>query len=160
MITLSILLAASVIINLIQGRSCAKLNDDAAGLNITIESLRGDLNHMHHRRNEDSKWATQTLRKMQQELSDELIEKTKTKEDAVEKLSTIRFFVEIPVLGDRLTLFSLGRGPCGKVVTRLQYKESAERLVITQYCEDGERKEFIYKKSDIKGRIEKTYTTH
>jgi len=53
------------------------------------------------------------------------------------------------------TKFTLGLGPCGKVVTELAIHTdpTASVLVIHQVCEDGSTKQFTYKMSDILGRI-------
>lgn len=159
MITLSILLAASVIANLIQGWAGMKLNEDVAGLNMTIETLRGDIRLMAERKNEDSRWTAQTLRRMQQELSDELI--YKAKKDFTPVLTAIKFSARVPGKGLQKTLFTLGLGPCGKLVDELQLTESSNYVTIKQVCKaDNEIKSFVYPRSDIEGRVERTYTTH
>jgi len=52
------------------------------------------------------------------------------------------------------THFKLGLGSCGKVVTKLAFVETDKTYTILQTTEDGERKEFIYQRDHIVGRIE------
>lgn len=69
-------------------------------------------------------------------------------------ISSIRFTARVPTDGWVKTTFKLGRGSCGKDVKLLRFKEEADRYIITQVCTDDERKEFIYFKTDVDGRIE------
>lgn len=69
-------------------------------------------------------------------------------------ISSIRFTARVPTDGWVKTTFKLGRGTCGKDVELLRFKEEADRYIITQVCTDDERKEFIYFKADVDGRIE------
>lgn len=69
-------------------------------------------------------------------------------------ISSIRFTARVPTDGWTKTTFKLGLGNCGKVVKLLRFKEESDRFIITQVCEDNERKEFIYFKADVDGRIE------
>jgi hypothetical protein len=56
-------------------------------------------------------------------------------------------------------LFRLGKGPCGKVVTKLTatWLGAPDRLVIRQDYETGPSKDFIYLVKDMTGRVEVTY---
>lgn len=75
------------------------------------------------------------------------------------KLTAIKFCAKMPNLPQFLrTEFKLGVGPCGKNVTRLAWEEHSDHYMLTQWCEDGERKEFKYLKSELSGRIEKCIT--
>lgn len=66
-------------------------------------------------------------------------------------------------------VFSLGLGPCGRVVTKLDYEILGDLMVIRQtsfpvdtsklhqaYGVNSEIKQFTYKMSDVHGRIEAT----
>lgn len=79
--------------------------------------------------------------------------------DNRKKLAGIKFTAWIPHLGWERTEFKLGLGRCGLVVEALGWKEESDRYVLTQWCETGERKEFIYMKEEIKGRIELQYNS-
>lgn len=73
------------------------------------------------------------------------------------KLCVIKFTANIPLSGWTKTEFKLGVGPCGKEVTNIQLTEKPDHYIVTQWCTDGERKEFEYKKEDVAGRIERAY---
>lgn len=73
------------------------------------------------------------------------------------KLCGIKFTANIPLTGWTKTEFKLGVGPCGKEVTSIQLIEKPDHYIVTQWCTDGERKEFEYKKEDVAGRIERAY---
>lgn len=51
------------------------------------------------------------------------------------------------------TVFILGLGPCGKVVSKLSMSRDEKFLTIKQTHADGTSKDFIYKLEDIIGRI-------
>ncbi|UTQ78144.1 hypothetical protein [Aeromonas phage JELG-KS1] len=73
-------------------------------------------------------------------------------------LESVKFYARVPSYsGHQKTEFKLGLGPCGLVVKTLNMTEQADRIVIEQLCENGERKTFDYFKSDIEGRIEKRW---
>lgn len=55
-----------------------------------------------------------------------------------------------------VTEFKLGAGPCGLSVSRLDIQLNPDSVHIGQECSDGTFTEFVYKKSDIIGRIEVT----
>lgn len=73
------------------------------------------------------------------------------------KLCGIKFTANIPLTGWTKTEFKLGVGPCGKEVTSIQLIEKPDHYIVTQWCTDGGRKEFEYKKEDVAGRIERAY---
>ena len=73
------------------------------------------------------------------------------------KLCGIKFTANIPLTGWTKTEFKLGVGPCGKEVISIQLVEKPYHYVVTQWCTDGERKEFEYKKEDVAGHIERAY---
>lgn len=78
-------------------------------------------------------------------------------------ITAIKFTAHVPTAGWIHTEFKLGKGPCGKEVTAIHWVEKDDRYELTQTCTDGERKEFIYYKKDVEGRIEIAYkanTTH
>ena len=75
-------------------------------------------------------------------------------------LNGVKFTANVPHLGWTKTEFKLGLGPCGKEVTAIQLVEKDDRYVLTQWCSDGERKEFEYKKEDVSGRIERSYKAY
>ena len=57
-------------------------------------------------------------------------------------------------------MFTLGLGPCGKVVERMDcdvVDGGAPVVAIEQYCTDGTVKAFIYPFSQLTGRIELVY---
>lgn len=56
------------------------------------------------------------------------------------------------------TIFSLGEGACGKNVKSLDVYDTSTEMFITQYHTDGTKKDFIYKKTDIVGRVEIQYS--
>lgn len=76
------------------------------------------------------------------------------------ELVEARFIAYVPGVGDKVTHFKLGLGPCGKVVSKLTIRYLSHATVIEQTCEDGEIKEFLYRNDDIKGRVALTYRTH
>lgn len=53
------------------------------------------------------------------------------------------------------TEFKTGLGPCGKTVTHFTVETDERHLTIHQHHTDGSHKEFIYRLSDIDGRIQK-----
>lgn len=77
------------------------------------------------------------------------------------KVTAIRFYVYEDLGTDipKCHTFKLGLGPCGKVVTSLMVNDAYEGqyLRIIQVTEDGERKVFTYRFSQIAGRIDITY---
>ena len=55
------------------------------------------------------------------------------------------------------TEFKTGLGKCGKTVTHLEVTQDERLLTIYQYHTDGSHKEFVYRVSDIDGRIQKCF---
>lgn len=55
------------------------------------------------------------------------------------------------------TEFKTGPGKCGKTVTHLSVTQDERLLTIFQYHTDGSHKEFVYRVSDIDGRIQKCF---
>lgn len=86
------------------------------------------------------------LRAKNNKLTDELL--------LTSDLKSVRFSANIPGQGWTRTEFKLGLGPCGLNVKSLRWTETPERYIIEQLCTNGERKEFVYEKSDVAGRIE------
>ena len=56
------------------------------------------------------------------------------------------------------TIFGLGEGACGKTVSSLEVDDTATEMAITQRHSDGTKKVFVYKKTDIIGRVEIQYS--
>lgn len=55
------------------------------------------------------------------------------------------------------THFKTGLGPCGKTVKWFTVTNTERELIIHQHHEDGTHKDFIYRRSDIDGRIQYDY---
>lgn len=55
------------------------------------------------------------------------------------------------------TIFGLGEGACGKTVSELRVNSSPTEMTIIQFHDDRTKKEFVYKKTDIVGRVEIQY---
>lgn len=55
------------------------------------------------------------------------------------------------------TEFKTGPGPCGKTVTYFTTNRDDRHLTITQKHTDGSHKKFIYRLSDIDGRIQEDW---
>lgn len=53
--------------------------------------------------------------------------------------------------------FTLGNGPCGKDVAKLDMEDVNGLFRITQWHGDGSYKVFIYRRQDVLGRIELGY---
>lgn len=86
------------------------------------------------------------LRKSLKEAQNELL--------MVSDLIHIKFTARLPDGQPVKTLFKLGLGPCGLHVKSLRWTELEDRYLIDQLCTNGERKQFIYYKSEVVGRIE------
>lgn len=86
------------------------------------------------------------LRKLLKEAQDELM--------MVSDLMHIKFTAVLPDGSHAKTLFKLGLGPCGLHVKSLRWTELEDRYLIDQLCTNGERKQFVYYKSEVVGRIE------
>lgn len=72
----------------------------------------------------------------------------------VSDLMHIKFTAVLPDGTHTKTLFKLGLGPCGLHVKSLRWTELEDRYLIDQLCTNGERKQFVYYKSEVVGRIE------
>lgn len=57
----------------------------------------------------------------------------------------------------RPTHFKTGPGPCGETVKWFTVTDTERELIIHQHHEDGTHKDFIYRRSDIDGRIQYDY---
>lgn len=86
------------------------------------------------------------LRKSLKEAQDELM--------MVSDLIHVKFTAVLPDGTHSKTLFKLGLGPCGLHVKSLRWTELDDRYLIDQLCTNGERKQFVYYKSEVVGRIE------
>lgn len=86
------------------------------------------------------------LRKALNEAQDELM--------MVSDLIHVKFTAVLPDGTHSKTLFKLGLGPCGLHVKSLRWTELEDRYLIDQLCTNGERKQFVYYKSEVVGRIE------
>jgi hypothetical protein len=86
------------------------------------------------------------LRKALKEAQDELM--------MVSDLIHVKFTAVLPDGTHSKTLFKLGLGPCGLHVKSLRWTELDDRYLIDQLCTNGERKQFVYYKSEVVGRIE------
>lgn len=75
-------------------------------------------------------------------------------------LHEISFYTPSPFGDDVKHIYNLGLGPCGRTVTRLEYKEDATGLTIYQFCDDDlPAKEFHYFPHLIKSKVTRTVTT-
>lgn len=70
------------------------------------------------------------------------------------ELQSVRFTAMVPNVGPVRTEFKLGYGPCGLNVIALRWTEKEDRYEIEQLCSNGERKDFVYMKHDVMGRLE------
>lgn len=101
-----------------------------------------DVNELREHQRERMKF----LRKSLKEAQDELM--------MVSDLIHVKFTAVLPDGTHSKTLFKLGLGPCGLHVKSLRWTELEDRYLIDQLCTNGERKQFVYYKSEVVGRIE------
>lgn len=101
-----------------------------------------DVNELREHQRERMKF----LRKSLKEAQDELL--------MVSDLIHVKFTAVLPDGTHSKTLFKLGLGPCGLHVKSLRWTELDDRYLIDQLCTNGERKQFVYYKSEVVGRIE------
>lgn len=101
-----------------------------------------DVNELRVRQRDRMKF----LRKSLNESQDELL--------LVSDLIHVKFTAVLPDGTHSKTLFKLGLGPCGLHVKSLRWTELDDRYLIDQLCTNGERKQFVYYKSEVVGRIE------
>lgn len=140
--------------------------DYADGIKITerhvsadMESMRKHINWLESKLNDEKdrvmdlsgRIATQRdrlkhLRKALKDAQNELL--------MVSDLMHIKFTAVLPDGSHTKTLFKLGLGPCGLHVKSLRWTELEDRYLIDQLCTNGERKQFVYYKSEVVGRIE------
>lgn len=129
-----------------------RLADDKASLSRKARYLEGeleeekqkvrDVNELRARQLDRMKF----LRKSLKEAQDELM--------LVSDLIHVKFTAVLPDGTHAKTLFKLGLGPCGLHVKSLRWTELDDRYLIDQLCTNGERKQFVYYKSEVVGRIE------
>lgn len=121
------------------------LNKQVSWLERELESEKQkvrDVNELRERQRERMKF----LRKSLKEAQDELM--------MVSDLIHVKFTAVLPDGTHSKTLFKLGLGPCGLHVKSLRWTEMDDRYLIDQLCTNGERKQFVYYKSEVVGRIE------
>lgn len=129
-----------------------RLADKADSLSRQVRYLEGaleeekqkvrDVNELRERQRDRLKF----LRKSLNEAQDELL--------MVSDLIHVKFTAVLPDGTHAKTLFKLGLGPCGLHVKSLRWTELDDRYLIDQLCTNGERKQFVYYKSEVVGRIE------
>lgn len=129
-----------------------RLADKADSLSRQVRYLEGALeeekqkvrfvNELRERQRDRLKF----LRKSLNEVQDELL--------MVSDLIHVKFTAVLPDGTHSKTLFKLGLGPCGLHVKSLRWTELDDRYLIDQLCTNGERKQFVYYKSEVVGRIE------
>ena len=129
-----------------------RLADKADSLSRQVRYLEGEL-ESEKRRVRDSeelrmhqRVRMQFLRKSLKEAQDELM--------MVSDLIHVKFTAVLPDGTHSKTLFKLGLGPCGLHVKSLRWTELEDRYLIDQLCTNGERKQFVYYKRAVVGRIE------
>lgn len=137
--------------DILHGKVC-RLSEDKVSLDKQVRWLESRLEEEKQKvRDVDELRARQRdrmkfLRKSLNEAQDELI--------LVSDLIHIKFTAVLPDGTHSKTLFKLGLGPCGLHVKSLRWTELDDRYLIDQLCTNGERKQFVYYKSEVVGRIE------
>lgn len=81
--------------------------------------------------------------------------------DNKHEIQSIKFYAMIPKQGGepetKGTFFSVGKAEGSKSpIRRLSVSYGASYIIVHQITEDGEAKSFLYKLSDIVGRVEVT----
>ena len=133
-------------------RKVIRLADRAESLGRQVRYLEGDLESERQKvRDVEELRARQRdrmkfLRKSLDEAQNELL--------MVSDLIHVKFTALLPDGQPVKTLFKLGLGPCGLHVKSLRWTELEDRYLIDQLCTNGERKQFVYYKSEVVGRIE------
>lgn len=132
-----------------------RLADKADSLSRQVRYLEGelesekqkvrDVNELRERQRERMKF----LRKSLKEAQDELL--------LTSDLVHVKFTAVLPDGTHAKTIFKLGLGPCGLHVKSLRWTELDDRYLIDQLCTNGERKQFVYYKSEVVGRREFRY---
>ena len=129
-----------------------RLADKADSLSRQVRYLEGelesekqkvrDVNELRERQRDRMKFLRKSLKEAQDELT------------MVSDLIHVKFTAVLPDGTHSKTLFKLGLGPCGLHVKSLRWTELYDRYLIDQLCTNGERKQFVYYKSEVVGRIE------
>lgn len=129
-----------------------RLADKADSLSRQVRYLEGelesekqkvrDVNELRARQRDRMTFLRQSLKEAQDELM------------MVSDLIHVKFTAVLPDGTHSKTLFKLGLGPCGLHVKSLRWTELDDRYLIDQLCTNGERKQFVYYKSEVVGRIE------
>lgn len=129
-----------------------RLADKADSLSRQVRYLEGelesekqkvrDVNELRERQRDRMMFLRKALKKAQDELL------------LVSDLIHVKFTAVLPDGTHSKTLFKLGLGPCGLHVKSLRWTELEDRYLIDQLCTNGERKQFVYYKSEVVGRIE------
>lgn len=129
-----------------------RLADDKASLDRKVRRLESEV--------EDRKQEVRDLIELRANQRDRMKHLRKSLKDAqnelllVSDLMHIKFTAVLPDGSHVKTLFKLGLGPCGLHVKSLKWTELEDRYLIDQLCTNGERKQFVYYKSEVVGRIE------
>ncbi len=129
-----------------------RLFADKVSLNKQVRWLESELEHEKQKvrdvneLREHQRGRMKFLRKSLKEAQDELM--------MVSGLIHVKFTAVLPDGTHSKTLFKLGLGPCGLHVKSLRWTELEDRYLIDQLCTNGERKQFVYYKSEVVGRIE------
>lgn len=129
-----------------------KLTDDKSSLDRKVKWLESELM--------DEKQKVRDVNELRANQRDRMKHLRKALKDAqnellmVSDLMHIKFTAVLPDGSHAKTLFKLGLGPCGLHVKSLRWTELEDRYLIDQLCTNGERKQFVYYKSEVVGRIE------
>ena len=129
-----------------------RLADKADSLSRQVRYLEGEL--------ESEKQKVSDVNELRGHQRDRMKHLRKALKDAqnelllVSDLMHIKFTAVLPDGSHAKTLFKLGLGPCGLHVKSLRWTELEDRYLIDQLCTNGERKQFVYYKSEVVGRIE------
>lgn len=129
-----------------------RLADKADSLSRQVRYLEGEL--------ESEKQKVSDVNELRGHQRDRMKHLRKALKDAQNELLLasdlmhIKFTAVLPDGSHAKTLFKLGLGPCGLHVKSLRWTELEDRYLIDQLCTNGERKQFVYYKSEVVGRIE------
>ncbi|QEG09954.1 hypothetical protein KMI2_24 [Klebsiella phage KMI2] len=129
-----------------------RLADDKASLSKQVRWLESRLEEEKQKERDEKELRGRQrermkfLRKSLKEAQNELL--------MVSDLIHIKFTARLPDGQPVKTLFKLGLGPCGLHVKSLRWTELEDRYLIDQLCTNGERKQFVYYKNEVVGRIE------
>ncbi|QDK04477.1 fusion protein [Klebsiella phage KMI1] len=129
-----------------------RLADDKASLSKQVRWLESRLEEEKQKERDEKELRGRQrermkfLRKSLKEVQNELL--------MVSDLIHIKFTARLPDGQPVKTLFKLGLGPCGLHVKSLRWTELEDRYLIDQLCTNGERKQFVYYKNEVVGRIE------